>query len=47
MLKGLLLVVTFTELVEAESQPVHDVQICQPEGVELAGDECELLPIIR
>src|SRR5580692_8085282 len=35
------------EVVVAERQPVYDVQVRQPEAVELPGDESELLPVIR
>ena len=35
------------EFVEAERQSVHDVQVCQPEAVKLAGDERELLSVVR
>src|SRR5207249_10422689 len=34
------------EVVEAERQPVYDVQVRQPETVELTGDEGELLPVV-
>jgi len=36
-----------TESVEAERQPVYDVQVRKPEPVELTGDERKLLPVVR
>src|SRR5437667_269621 len=35
------------DVVVAERQTVYDMQVSQPEAVELPGDEGELLPVIR